>query len=251
MADDIILETRGLTKEFKGFVAVNGVDLQVKRGSIHALIGPNGAGKTTCFNLLTHFLTPTAGSIAFNGRDITGSAPSAIARMGMVRSFQISATFPHLTVLENVRIALQRGRGRSFDFWRSERVLSAMDARARELLDAVGLSEYAATLAVEMPYGRKRALEIATTLALDPEMMLLDEPTAGMTHEDVERITALVKKVAANRTVLMVEHNLSVVSTLSDYITVLARGQILAQGDYAAVSKNPDVVQAYLGAGHA
>ncbi|HXX82767.1 MAG TPA: ABC transporter ATP-binding protein [Casimicrobiaceae bacterium] len=251
MADDIILETRGLTKEFKGFVAVNGVDLKVKRGSIHALIGPNGAGKTTCFNLLTHFLTPTAGSIAFNGRDITGSAPSAIARMGMVRSFQISATFPHLTVLENVRIALQRGRGRSFDFWRSERVLSTLDARAHELLDAVGLSEYARTPAVEMPYGRKRALEIATTLALDPEMMLLDEPTAGMTHEDVERITALVKKVAANRTVLMVEHNLSVVSTLSDYITVLARGQILAQGDYAAVSRNPDVVQAYLGAGHA
>jgi branched-chain amino acid transport system ATP-binding protein len=251
MAGDIILETRGLTKEFKGFVAVNGVDLTVKRGSIHALIGPNGAGKTTCFNLLTHFLTPTAGSIAFNGRDITGSAPSAIARMGMVRSFQISATFPHLTVLENVRIALQRGRGASFDFWRSEGVLSALDGRAHELLDAVGLSEYATTPAVEMPYGRKRALEIATTLALDPEMMLLDEPTAGMTHEDVQRITALVKKVAANRTVLMVEHNLSVVSTLSDYITVLARGQILAQGDYAAVSKNPDVVQAYLGAGHA
>ncbi|HKE40909.1 MAG TPA: ABC transporter ATP-binding protein [Casimicrobiaceae bacterium] len=251
MADDIILETRGLTKEFKGFVAVNGVDLAVKRGTIHALIGPNGAGKTTCFNLLTHFLTPTSGVIAFNGRDITGSAPSAIARMGMVRSFQISATFPHLTVLENVRIALQRKRGHSFDFWRSARALSALDSRARELLDAVGLSDYSATKAVEMPYGRKRALEIATTLALDPEMMLLDEPTAGMTHEDVERITALVKKVAANRTVLMVEHNLSVVSTLSDHITVLARGQILAQGDYAAVSKNPDVIQAYLGAGHA
>ena len=251
MADDIILETRGLTKEFKGFVAVNGVDLKVKRGSIHALIGPNGAGKTTCFNLLTHFLTPTAGSIAFNGRDITGSAPSAIARMGMVRSFQISATFPHLTVLENVRIALQRGRGRSFDFWRSERVLSTLDARAHELLDAVGLSEYARTPAVEMPYGRKRALEIATTLALDPEMMLLDEPTAGMTHEDVERITALVKKVAANRTVLMVEHNLSVVSTLSDHITVLARGQVLAEGDYAHVSRDPDVMTAYLGTAHA
>jgi len=251
MADDIILQTRGLTKEFKGFVAVNGVDLQIRRGTIHALIGPNGAGKTTCFNLLTHFLTPTAGEIFFNSREITGSAPAAIARMGMVRSFQISATFPHLTVLENVRIALQSKRGASFDFWRSERGLHSLDARARELLDAVGLSGYAETQAVEMPYGRKRALEIATTLALDPEMMLLDEPTAGMTHEDVERITALIRKVAANRTVLMVEHNLSVVSTLSDYITVLARGQILAQGDYAAVSKNPDVVQAYLGAGHA
>jgi branched-chain amino acid transport system ATP-binding protein len=251
MADDIILQTRGLTKEFKGFVAVNGVDLSVRRGTIHALIGPNGAGKTTCFNLLTHFLTPTRGQISYNGREITGARPAAIARMGMVRSFQISATFPHLTVLENVRIALQRGRGGSFDFWRSERSLQALDARARELLEAVGLSEYANTKAVELPYGRKRALEIATTLALDPEMMLLDEPTAGMAHEDVERITALIRKVAANRTVLMVEHNLSVVSTLSDHITVLARGQVLAQGDYAAVSKNPDVVQAYLGTAHA
>jgi branched-chain amino acid transport system ATP-binding protein len=251
MANDIILETRGLTKEFKGFVAVNGVDLQVKRGAIHALIGPNGAGKTTCFNLLTHFLTPTRGEIFYNGREITGARPSAIARMGMVRSFQISATFPHLTVLENVRIALQRKRGHSFDFWHSTRTLDALNAQARELLDAVGLSTYADTLAVELPYGRKRALEIATTLALDPEMMLLDEPTAGMTHEDVERITALIKKVAVNRTVLMVEHNLSVVSTLSHHITVLARGQVLAQGDYASVSKNPDVVQAYLGTAHA
>jgi branched-chain amino acid transport system ATP-binding protein len=251
MADDIILQTRGLTKEFKGFVAVNGVDLAVRRGTIHALIGPNGAGKTTCFNLLTHFLTPTRGEISYNGREITGARPAAIARMGMVRSFQISATFPHLTVLENVRIALQRKRGGSFDFWRSERSLHELDDRARELLEAVGLQEYANTKAVELPYGRKRALEIATTLALDPEMMLLDEPTAGMTHEDVERITALIRKVAVNRTVLMVEHNLSVVSTLSDHITVLARGQVLAQGDYAGVSKNPDVVQAYLGAGHA
>jgi branched-chain amino acid transport system ATP-binding protein len=251
MADPIILHTRGLTKEFKGFVAVNRVDLEVRRGTIHALIGPNGAGKTTCFNLLTHFLTPTSGEIVFNGHEITGSAPAAIARLGLVRSFQISATFPHLTVLENVRIALQSKRGRSFDFWRSARVLAALDAKAEELLDAVGLGGMSGTLAVELPYGRKRALEIATTLALDPEMMLLDEPTAGMTHEDVERITALIRKVAASRTVLMVEHNLSVVSTLSDHITVLARGEVLARGDYASVAKNPDVVQAYLGAGHA
>jgi branched-chain amino acid transport system ATP-binding protein len=247
MADDIILQTRGLTKEFKGFVAVNGIDLDVRRGTIHALIGPNGAGKTTCFNLLTHFLTPTSGKILFNSREITGSAPAAIARMGMVRSFQISATFPHLTVLENVRIALQSKRGGSFEFWRSARMLAALNDRAEELIDAVGLAGFSGTLAVELPYGGKRALEIATTLALDPEMMLLDEPTAGMAHEDVERITALIGKVAANRTVLMVEHNLSVVSTLSDHITVLARGEILAQGDYAAVSKNPDVVQAYMG----
>ena len=251
MADDIILQTRGLTKEFKGFVAVKGVDLDVRRGTIHALIGPNGAGKTTCFNLLTHFLTPTSGQILFNGREITGSAPAAIARMGMVRSFQISATFPHLTVLENVRIALQSKRGGSFEFWRSARMLAALNDRAEELIDAVGLAGFSGTPAVELPYGGKRALEIATTLALDPEMMLLDEPTAGMAHEDVERITALIGKVAANRTVLMVEHNLSVVSTLSDHITVLARGEIFAQGDYAAVSKNPDVIQAYMGAGHA
>src|SRR5262245_33415367 len=251
MADDIILETRGLTKEFKGFVAVRDVSLKVRRGTIHALIGPNGAGKTTCFNLLTHFLVPTRGQIFFNGREITGSRPATIARMGLVRSFQISAVFPHLSVLENVRIALRRARGHSCDFWRSAATLEALDARALELIDAVGLSDFVGRTAVELPYGRKRALEIATTLALEPEMMLLDEPTAGMTHEDVERITALIRRVSANRTVLMVEHNLSVVFTLSDHITVLARGEILAQGNYATVSKNPDVVQAYLGAGHA
>jgi branched-chain amino acid transport system ATP-binding protein len=251
MAEDIILETRGLTKEFKGFVAVNGVDLQVRRGTIHALIGPNGAGKTTCFNLLTHFLTPTRGQIFYKGAEITGSRPAAIARMGLVRSFQISAVFPHLTVRENVRVALQRKRGRSLDFWRSERVLRELDARARELIDAVGLEKFQNQTAVELSYGRKRALEIATTLALDPEMLLLDEPTAGMTHEDVDRIAALIRKVSANRTVLMVEHNLSVVSTLSDHITVLARGEVLAKGDYASVSKNPAVIEAYLGGVHA
>ena len=249
MADETILETRGLTKEFKGFVAVRDVSLKVRRGSIHALIGPNGAGKTTCFNLLTHFLEPTRGQIFFNGREITGSPPARIARMGLVRSFQISAVFPHLTVLENVRVALQGKRGASFDFWRSEGVLKELDAPARDLIDAVGLGDYEETVAVELPYGRKRALEIATTLALDPEMMLLDEPTAGMAHEDVDRISALIRKVAANRTVLMVEHNLGVVENLSDTITVLARGEILAEGDYGSVSGNPDVIQAYMGAG--
>ena len=251
VTSDVILETEALTKEFRGFVAVKNVALRVRRGTIHALIGPNGAGKTTCFNLLTHFLTPTAGRIRFNGRDITGSKPAAIARMGLVRSFQISAVFPHLSVLENVRIALQRRRGTSFDFWRSERLLDALNARALELIDAVGLAEFAATPAVELPYGRKRALEIATTLALDPEMMLLDEPTAGMTHEDVDRITALIKRVAVDRTVLMVEHNLGVVETLSNTITVLARGEVLAEGEYASVSRNPQVIEAYMGSGHA
>jgi len=251
MADDTILETKGLTKEFKGFVAVKDVNLTIRRGTIHALIGPNGAGKTTCFNLLTHFLTPTRGQIFFNGKEITGSRPAAIARTGLVRSFQISAVFPNLSVHENVRIALQRKQGHSMDFWRSEAKLSQFNARAGELIAAVGLTEFKNTRAGELAYGRKRALEIATTLALDPEMMLLDEPTAGMGHEDVERIAALIRKVSANRTVLMVEHNLSVVSTLSDHITVLARGEILAQGNYATVSAHPEVVQAYLGAGHA
>jgi len=247
---DFILETEGLTKEFRGFVAVNEVSLKIRRGTIHALIGPNGAGKTTCFNLLTKFLDPTRGSIRYNGRDISGAKPADIARMGLVRSFQISAVFPHLTVLENVRVALQRKRGNSFDFWRSEQSLDSFNARARELIEWVGLVEFIDTTAVELPYGRKRALEIATTLALEPEMMLLDEPTAGMGHEDVGRIAALIKRVAAGRTVLMVEHNLSVVSDLSNAITVLARGEVLAEGDYDTVSRNPDVIQAYMGAGH-
>jgi branched-chain amino acid transport system ATP-binding protein len=251
MSGDYILETRELTKEFKGFVAVKNVNLRVERGTIHALIGPNGAGKTTCFNLLTRFLAPSHGQIFYKSQEITGLKTSAIARMGLVRSFQISAVFPHLTVLENVRVALQRKRGGSFDFWRSERVLEELNDRSRELISAVGLSAFEHTIAVELPYGRKRALEIATTLALDPEVMLLDEPTAGMTHEDVERISALIRKAAQNRTVVMVEHNLSVVADLCQCITVLQRGEILAEGDYASVARNPDVIQAYMGSGHA
>ncbi len=251
MATDVILETEGLTKEFRGFVAVNGVNLRVRHGTIHALIGPNGAGKTTCFNLLTKFLTPSRGRIKYKGREITHARPADIARLGLVRSFQISAVFPNLSVLENVRIALQKKRGSSFDFWRSERILDGLNDRAMELLEAVGLTAFADTTAVELPYGRKRALEIATTLALDPETMLLDEPTAGMGHEDVERIAALIRRVSANRTVLMVEHNLSVVENLSHAITVLARGEILAEGDYASVSKNPQVIEAYMGTAHA
>jgi branched-chain amino acid transport system ATP-binding protein len=249
MADDIILETRGLTREFKGFVAVDGVDLQVKRGTIHALIGPNGAGKTTCFNMLTKFVRPTAGRILYKGEDITAMHPADVARLGLVRSFQISAVFPHLTALENVRIALQRKRGDNFDFWRSKRVLDPLNARAMELLADVGLTEFAGRIAGEISYGRKRALEIATTLALDPEMLLLDEPMAGMGHEDIDRIAALIRRVSANRTILMVEHNLHVVANLSDRITVLTQGRVLAEGDYATVSENPDVKQAYLGVG--
>ncbi len=250
MADDFILQTSGLTKEFKGFFAVNGVDLSIRRGTIHALIGPNGAGKTTCFNLLTKFLNPTTGRIHYKGEDITRTPPADVARKGLVRSFQISAVFPRLTALENVRIALQRRRGGSFDFWRPQSVLGGMDAPAHELLDAVGLLESAATPAGELSYGRKRSLEIATTLALDPELMLLDEPMAGMAQEDVGRIAALIKTVSANRTILMVEHNLSVVANLSDFITVLARGRVLAEGDYATVSKDERVIEAYIGVGH-
>jgi branched-chain amino acid transport system ATP-binding protein len=248
---DIILATEDLTKEFAGFVAVNGVDLQVRRGTIHALIGPNGAGKTTCFNLLTKFLHPTRGRILFKGRDITAMQPADVARLGLVRSFQISAVFPHMSVLENVRIALQRQRGGSFDFWRSAGTLDKFNDRALSLIADVGLASFADWVAVELPYGRKRALEIATTLALDPEMLLLDEPTAGMGHEDIDRIAQLIKRVAADRTVLMVEHNLSVVADLSDTITVLTRGRVLAEGDYDTVSTNSEVREAYMGVGHA
>ncbi len=223
---DIILETVGLTREFRGFIAVNDVGLRVQAGTIHALIGPNGAGKTTCFNLLTKFLAPTRGSIRFKGRDITRMAPATVARLGLVRSFQISAVFPHLTAVENVRMALQRGRGASFDFWRSDWTLRQYDDRARELLFDVGLTGYA-------------------------DMLLLDEPTAGMTHEDVDRIVQLIRRIRGGRTILMVEHNLSVVEGLCDTITVLTRGRVLAEGDYATVSKHPDVIAAYLGSADA
>lgn len=247
--DDTILEARGLTKEFRGFVAVREVNLRVRRGTIHALIGPNGAGKSTVFNLLTKFLTPTRGQILFKGRDITGMRPADVALLGLVRSFQISAVFPHLTVLENVRVALQRPLGTSFHFWRSEKSLNGLRDRAMELIEAVNLSPWANHTAVELPYGRKRALEIATTLALDPEVLLLDEPLAGMGHEDIEGTAALIKRVGADRTIVMVEHNLSVVAHLSDTITVLRRGEILAEGSYAEVSNNHEVMEAYMGTG--
>jgi branched-chain amino acid transport system ATP-binding protein len=244
---DVILETRNLTKEFKGFTAVNDVNLQVERGHIHALIGPNGAGKTTCFNLLTKFLVPTSGHIMFNGRDITAARPAQIARAGIIRSFQISAVFPRLTVLQNVRIGLQRRLGTSFHFWRSERTLGGLNDRAMQLLSEVDLAGFADEVTADLPYGRKRALEIATTLAMEPELMLLDEPTQGMGHEDVHRVTGLIKKVSAGRTILMVEHNMNVVSGICDRISVLQRGAMLAEGNYAEVSKNPQVMEAYMG----
>ncbi len=247
MHGDWIVETDSLSKEFKGFFAVRGVSLKVRRGSIHALIGPNGAGKTTCFNLITRFLPASDGKIIYNGRDITKLEPAEVARLGLVRSFQISAVFLNMTVRENIRVALQRQLGTSFYFWRSEDSLAILDSRAAELADDVGIADYLDTPAVALSYGRKKALEIATTLALDPEMLLLDEPMAGLGREDIERITQLIEKVSEGRTVLMVEHNLKVVATLSDTITVLARGEVLAEGDYKTVSQNPQVIEAYMG----
>jgi branched-chain amino acid transport system ATP-binding protein len=249
-AADYILETRGLTKDFKGFVAVSDVNLRVRRGSIHGLIGPNGAGKTTVFNLLTRFLHPTAGTILFRGEDITRERSADIARRGVVRSFQISSTFGHMSVLDNVRVALQRKLGVSFHFWRSPRVLDSLRDRALALLESVDLAQHAGLQATQLPYGQKRALELATTLALEPELMLLDEPTQGMAHEDVGRVVALIRKVSANRTVLMVEHNLSVVQDLCDTITVMQRGSILAEGNYQELACNPEVREAYMGTSH-
>ena len=244
---DVILKTKGLTKSFKGFTAVNDVNLSVKRGIIHALIGPNGAGKTTCFNLLTKFLNPSSGKIFFNEIDITHEKPAQIARRGIIRSFQISAVFPHLTVLENVKLALQRSLGTEFHFWKAESSLNVLNERANELLLEVGLEEFANEETLNLAYGRKRALEIATTLAMEPELMLLDEPTQGMGHEDVERVTELIHRVAKGRTILMVEHNMNVVASIADQITVLQRGSILAEGPYAEISKNPSVIEAYMG----
>ncbi|GGY73067.1 ABC transporter ATP-binding protein [Marinobacter zhanjiangensis] len=243
----IILETRGLTKDFKGFKAVEDINLQVHTGHIHALIGPNGAGKTTFFNLLTKFLKPSSGKILYDGRDITRHRPADIAQHGLIRSFQISAVFPHLSARENVRIALQRKLGVSYQFWRSIRILDQLNEEAQHLLEQVGLGEFGDTKAVELAYGRKRALEIATTIALKPRLMLLDEPTQGMSAEDVGTVTDLIREVVKDRTIVMVEHNLSVVSTLADRITVLNRGRILAEGDYQTVSTNPAVMEAYMG----
>ena len=247
MAADNIIEARGLTKRFHGFAAVSEVDLDVRRHAIHALIGPNGAGKTTFFNLITKFLAPSEGSIRYNGEDITAESPARVARRGIVRSFQISAIFPRMTVAENVRIALQRPLGTSFRFWQSESTLDRLSGRVDDLLEAVGLGAWRDQSAAGLPYGRKRALEFATTLALEPELMLLDEPTSGLGSEDVDRIAELIRKVSANRTILMVEHNLSVVARLADTITVLARGKVLAEGPYAQISTDPRVIEAYIG----
>ncbi|MDE2119248.1 MAG: ABC transporter ATP-binding protein [Betaproteobacteria bacterium] len=247
MSTNLILRARGLTKQFAGFAAVQDMDLDVVEGSVHALVGPNGAGKTTCFNLLTKFLEPTSGSIWFEQRDITRMQPAQVARLGLVRSFQISATFGHMSLLENVRLGMQRGAGMAWQFWASPARLGRLDARAMHYLEQVGLAGQAEQLAVNLPYGHKRALELATTLALEPRLMLLDEPTQGLGHEDVERVTELIARVAKGRTVLMVEHNMSVISRICDRVTVMQRGRKLAEGSYAEVAANPEVITAYMG----
>lgn len=244
---NVILAAHGLGKSFGAFTAVKSVDLSVTEGSIHGLIGPNGAGKTTVFNLLTKALSPTAGSITFRNRDITALQPAEVARLGIVRSFQISATFPHMTVRDNLRVALQRKAGLATQIWLSLNALRRLDERADELIASVGLSSFTNTPAAELSYGRKRALELATTFALEPDLLLLDEPMAGMAHEDIDGIADLIRRMAVGRTVVMIEHNLSVVSSLCDFITVLQRGEIIAHGSYAEVSADPLVRQAYLG----
>ena len=244
-----ILYTDNLTKSFHGFVAVNNVSFTLREGAVHALIGPNGAGKTTLFNLLSKFMTPDSGRIMYRGREITGIGPADVARIGIIRSFQISAVFPHFTAIENVRIALQRQSRNAFDFWRTFKSLAALDARAGEILASVGLHELRHRLAAELAYGQKRTLELATTLALEPDLMLLDEPMAGMGQEDIIAMSDLIRRAAQDRTVLMVEHNMKVVERICDRITVLTRGEILAEGSYVEVSRDPAVVQAYLGKG--
>ncbi|MGV1834790.1 ABC transporter ATP-binding protein [Rhizobium rhizogenes] len=243
----VVLSARGLRRDFGGFTAVKNVDLDVHDASVHALIGPNGAGKTTVFNLLTKFLQPTHGTITLLGTDITRTKPDKVARMGLVRSFQISAVFPHLTVLDNVRVALQRPNNLAHQFWLPVSALASLDDRAEQLLAAVGLTKERDAVAADLSYGRKRVLEIATTLALDPKVLLLDEPMAGMGLEDVNTVSAIIREVARTRAVLMVEHNLSVVANICHHVTVLQRGEILAAGDYATVSQDPRVREAYMG----
>jgi branched-chain amino acid transport system ATP-binding protein len=247
MPGELILEAHALSRHFSGFSAVSEVDLRVAEGSVHALVGPNGAGKTTCFNLLSKFLEPSSGRIVFAGRDITRLGAAAVARLGLVRSFQISATFGHLSLLDNVRVALQRGAGLAHQFWLPARALQRLDAQALHYLERVGLQDRAGQLAVNLPYGHKRALELATTLALEPRLLLLDEPTQGLGHEDVARVTELIRRVAVGRTVLMVEHNMSVIASICDRVTVMQRGRVLAEGSYAEVAADPEVIAAYIG----
>ena len=247
-----ILTARGLVRQFRGFRAVDGVDLDVAEGGVHALVGPNGAGKTTLFNLLTGFLKPTAGSVLLEGRvELTGRSPEAIARLGLARSFQITSLFAELTPRRHVELALASRTGLGWRFWRSDRTLDRFAGRAGELLDQVGLGDHGDVPAGSLAYGRKRALELALALALDPRVLLLDEPTAGMGVEDVDRTIELIRTIRAGRTVVLVEHNMNVVASLADRVTVLQRGTVLAEGPYAEIRQDPRVITAYLGDSHA
>jgi len=242
-----VIETTGLSKSFRGFTAIDGVGLTVSEGDVHALVGPNGAGKTTLFNLLTGFLKPSAGQISLSGRDITGSSPDRIARLGVARSFQITNLFEQLTLQQHVELALMGTTKLGHRFWVSDRVLIRFRERAGELLDEVGLARHRGVPAGTLAYGQKRALELALALALDPAVLLLDEPTAGMGMEDVERTVELVQRIRANRTVVLVEHNMSVVAGLADRVTVLQFGRILTEGTYEEVRNDARVIEAYLG----
>ncbi len=244
-----IVQTRDLRKSFAGYSAIDDVSLAIETGAIHAIIGPNGAGKTTFFNLLSGFVTASAGSIWLAGREITGFQPHAIARLGMIRSFQINSVFTHLSVLDNVKVSLEAKTHLPSRFWLSGSATKPLDARARQLLVDVGLERERELLASQLPYGGKRALEIAISLAQDPAILLLDEPTAGMGSEDVGRITQLIGRIRNGRTIVLVEHNLSVVADLSDRITVLQRGKVLVEGTYADVRADKRVIDAYLGGG--
>jgi len=250
MSDEYILEARGLSKQFRGFYAVKDVDLSVRRHTIHALIGPNGAGKTTCFNLLTTFLKATTGTITYNGRRIENSDPASVASMGLVRSFQISAVFGQMSVMENLRVALQRKRSDNFAFWRNESVLNELNERTYELIRSVGLEKWLHAPAADLSYGRKRALELVTTIAMEPELILLDEPMAGLGHEDIGPVMDLIAHFAKGRTVLMVEHNMKVIAKLCDHVTVLQSGEVLAEGTYEQVSQDQRVIEAYVGGAH-
>ena len=242
-----ILSTRNLVKTFRGFNAVNRVDLDVTQDSVHALVGPNGAGKTTLFHLLTGFHKPSGGTITANGVDVTGLAPERIARLGLARSFQITKLFAQLTPRQHLELALAASSGLGWRFWRPLSTLRRYDDRVDELLEQVGLTEQAEEAADALSYGRKRALELALALALEPKILLLDEPTAGMGTEDVDRTVELIERVRAGRTVILVEHNMNVVGRLADRVTVLQHGEVLVEGAYADIRKDPRVVAAYLG----
>lgn len=243
----LILETQGLSKSFASFAAVSDVSLKVTAGSLHALIGPNGAGKSTLFNLVTKFLKPTRGTILYRGFDVTGYSPSRLARMGVARSFQVSSVFAELTVKENVLMALMRQKNFAWRMWRSPAILRSLDEPAHELLARFGLAEQAEIRAKFLSYGKKRALELALAMAIKPELLLLDEPSSGVGHEDLARLTQVIREVSRTCTVLMVEHNLKLVAALATRISVLQRGRLIAEGSYDEVRANPQVIEAYLG----